>query len=461
MGTIVRGIKNAFRNGVRTVAIIVILTASISMALVMFMALKTVNGKIESVKSSVGNTITVSPAGIRGFEGGGDLITSANATAISKIDGVQGVIESLTDRLRNENSSSSDFGPNTNQNTNATTNLESSVEPGSFGQRQQSFENQSDSSGSQVAQQSQGFSMPITVTGVNKLNNDVLNVSEFNLTSGKNIDPTSSQNVAMVGKDLATKNNLIAGSTFTAYEKTITVAGIYDTGNTFTNASIILPIKTLQTLSDQSGQINSAVVEVNSIDNISSVSQSIKDKLGSSVDVVTSQDKLTQATESLQNIKTISLYSLIGALVAGAIIIFLVMIMIVRERRREIGVLKAIGASNLTITGQFVFESLTLTLISSILGIILGAILSNPILKVLVNNSQSTAENVGRGSGPGGMMRMGLERVGNTFGNLHAVVGIDILLYGLLAAVIIAVIGSAISSFLIAKVRPAEVMRTE
>src|SRR4030043_759096 len=135
MGVFIRGIKNAFRNGVRTLAVIVILAVSISMALVMFMALKTVNGKIDSVKSSVGNTITVSPAGIRGFEGGGTLLTSANADTIKSIANVASVTETLTDRLRNESDTNTNF-PGGDSSSNSTTNLTSPIEAGSFGNRQ-------------------------------------------------------------------------------------------------------------------------------------------------------------------------------------------------------------------------------------------------------------------------------------------------------------------------------------
>ena len=173
----------------------------------------------------------------------------------------------------------------------------------------------------------------------------------------------------------------------------------------------------------------------------------------------------------MQNIKTISLYSLIGSLVAGAVIILLTMVMIVRERRREIGVLKAIGASNGIIVSQFVVESLVLTLMSSVLGIILGLALSNPILNVLVNNSQSSTQSVtgGGGRGFGGGAGGAIARFGGNFAggarnaltSLHAVVGTNIILYGLLAAVAIAIIGSAIPAFAIAKIRPAEVMRSE
>ena len=52
MGTIIRGVKNAFRNSIRTTSIVLILSISITMALVMLESLKTVQGKIDSVKSS-------------------------------------------------------------------------------------------------------------------------------------------------------------------------------------------------------------------------------------------------------------------------------------------------------------------------------------------------------------------------------------------------------------------------
>ena len=79
--------------------------------------------------------------------------------------------------------------------------------------------------------------------------------------------------------------------------------------------------------------------------------------------------------------------------------------MIVRERRREIGVLKAIGSSNSSIMAQFTIESLVLTLAGSVIGIILGFIFSNPVLKVLVNNSTGSSNaggNIGRSFGGGG-----------------------------------------------------------
>ena len=460
MGVISRGLKNAFRNSIRTISIAVILAVSIGMTLVMLVAYKTVQGKITSVKSSIGNYITISPAGIRGFEGGGTLLTQDSANSIANLPHVSAITLTLSDRLTN--SESTNNFPGESSSTNNKTNLTSPINPGSFGNRAR--QTQGDTS----ENQSGTFTMPINVTGTNDLSNAALNVSQFDLTSGDKIDPASSDNVAMIGKDLADKNSLLIGSTFQAYSQDIKVVGIYDSGNSFTNGSIVMPIKTLQNLSGQTDKINSIIVQTDSIDTVSSVQAAIKDKLGSSVDVVSGQDRSSQAISPLENIKTISLYSLIGSLVAGAVIIFLIMVMIVRERRREIGVLKAIGASNIVVVSQFVVESLTLTFLSSVLGIILGLVLSNPVLNVLINNSSSSSsqgENLQRGPGFGpAAVRIGAGITGgaqNAWRDLHAAVGTEIILYGIAAAVIIAIVGSAIPAYLIAKVRPAEVLRSE
>jgi putative ABC transport system permease protein len=464
MGVISRGIKNAFRNSIRTVSIVFILAVSISMALVMLMALKTVQAKISSVKSSIGNTLTVSPAGIRGFEGGGELLTEQNVSDISSISHVSSVTKTITDRLRQEGTTSN--FPGQDDSLNNTTSLVSSIEPGSFGNRQRQAQGESSSSTSST----QTFSMPVSLIGTNNLDSTAsLNASKFEITSGEKIDVNSSDNVALIGSGIATKNNLSIGQTFTAYGQTITVAGIFDAGNEFANASVVMPVKAVQALSGQTDQINSIIAQTDSIDSISSVQDAIKTKLGSSVDVTSQQDTSDQAIAPLENIKSISLYSLIGALVAGSIIILLTMIMIVRERRREIGVLKAIGSSNAGIMAQFTVESLILTLTSSVLGIILGLIFSNPVLKVLVNNSEQATKTVDSavrtGGGMGGIARAIGSNVipgaQNLVNNLHAVVGYQIILYGLGAAILIAIIGSAIPAFFIAKIRPAEVMRAE
>jgi putative ABC transport system permease protein len=64
------------------------------------------------------------------------------------------------------------------------------------------------------------------------------------------------------------------------------------------------------------------------------------------------------------------------ALIVGGIGILNIMMVTVAERTREIGLRKAVGATNMQIRNQFLFESGLMTLIGGIIGIIVGIIIS-------------------------------------------------------------------------------------
>jgi putative ABC transport system permease protein len=462
MSVTTRGVKNAFRNTIRSISITAILALTIALALVMLLSLKAVQARIDDVKASVGNTVTVTPAGARGFQGGGEPLTAATISKIEDTAHVKSVTSTLQDRWITEGQTAP-TRPDGSSDASGTTSLQSAIDPGTLGNRSNGNTEGGATVGGNFPQGN--FVLPITVTGTTAPGNTVVSeVNDFELTSGEMIDGTSSDYVAIVGKDLATKNDLTVGSTFTAYGQTITVQGIYDTGNTFTNAGVIMPLPALQKLSSQEGAVTSAIVTVDSVDHLDATVSALEKKLGDAADVVSDASQSADTLSSLDNVKTIATYSLIGALVAGSVIIFLSMLMIVRERRREIGVLKAIGSSNAKISWQFVSEALTLTGMAAVVGVIAGVILSNPVLDALVSSSSNPSNgptfSAGPGGGPpggagggpvriGGGLTRGFTQFGDVLSNVQAHVGISVLLYGLLAAV------------LIAKIRPAEVMRTE
>ena len=83
MNAFTRGVRNAFRNVIRTISIVIILGLSVGLALTMLIARQTVQDKITSVKSTIGNTISISPAEARGFQGGGEPLTSDELKKVS------------------------------------------------------------------------------------------------------------------------------------------------------------------------------------------------------------------------------------------------------------------------------------------------------------------------------------------------------------------------------------------
>lgn len=458
MNTITRGIRNAFRNVIRTGSIVLILSLSIGLIIAMLAARQAVSEKIETVKSSSGNTITVSPAGARGFEGGGTALTSDQLAEVADVDHVTLVVNSLSDRLTTDN-----------------TDLESAVEAGALGQRNANNSGvgfqapPSDAGGDSSSGESSSdtsttrtFTMPVTVTGISD-ESAIASGSTITWQSGEAFDGSSSEYVAVLGSAIAEKNSLSVGSTFTAYGTTITVVGIYTTDNTFNNNGVYLPLTTLQTLSDQAGSITSTTVTVDSSDNLAAATTAIKEVLGDAADVTNSQDIADATTKPLESVKQIAFFSLIGAIAAGAVIILLTMLMIVRERRREIGVMKAIGSSNVKIMWQFVVESITLTTMALVIGTGIGIAAATPLTNALVDNSSTTTtSSTTRGAGgPGGGFRNFGQASANVVTNIQSSVGAATLAYGVGATILIAILGSAIPSFMISKIKPADAMRNE
>jgi putative ABC transport system permease protein len=67
------------------------------------------------------------------------------------------------------------------------------------------------------------------------------------------------------------------------------------------------------------------------------------------------------------------------SLVVGGIVIMNIMLMVVSERTREIGLRKALGAKRRDIMSQVLTESITLSLTGGIIGVALGALFATII----------------------------------------------------------------------------------
>jgi putative ABC transport system permease protein len=323
-------------------------------------------------------------------------------------------------------------------------------------------------------------SLPITATGVGA---EVDTTGKaLSITEGTGLgDYTAESTSALLGTTLAEKNSLTVGSTFTINEQTYTVAGLFDSGTTFGNNAVYVTLPTAQTLAGLPGELASMIVTVDSLENVASAKTALEAALGTDKADVTQGQNLETALTSLGSVKNISFIAFIAALGTAGLIILLIMVMLVRERRREIGVLKAIGAPNRTIGLQFVLEALVLAALGCAVGAAIASFASGGIASALIStNSTSTsttaAPTTGRGAAmagaaggagiPGGGAFPGGQ--GGPFGgaaqlvtSVTASASPGVIAAGIGAVFGVAIIGALVPALLTARIRPIEVLRGE
>lgn len=478
MSVLARSVGNAFRNKVRTAAVVAVLAVAIGLALAMLVANQAVTGKVAELNASVGTVLTVNPAGGQGFEGGGEPLTSAQAATAAAVPNVSSVVGTKALRLRNaaeiaaeaaagQTGRTGQGGPGGQSATSVTTSLTAAVDAGTLGNRNQATSGTAGSTSGttgSTAAAAPAFSLPITATGIGAEMDST--GKALQLTQGTGLgNYTAASTGALLGTTLATKNGLSVGSTFTIQDQTFTVQGLFDSGTAFGNNALYVTLPTAQTLAALPDELSTMIVTVNSMENVDAAKTALQAALGSDkADVTQGQRNLETAVSSLDSVKNISFIAFVAALGTAGLIILLIMVMLVRERRREIGVLKAIGAPNRTIGLQFVLEALVLVAVGSVVGAAVASLASGGIASALISSSSTTSAATAQRGGPGGFPGGPGGPLGGASQLLTSVTASaspGVIAAGIAAVFGVAIIGALVPALLTARIRPIEVLRGE
>jgi putative ABC transport system permease protein len=202
------------------------------------------------------------------------------------------------------------------------------------------------------------------------------------MTEGRNLR-AGDAGVAVVGCDLVTKLDAKVGETIKLRGESFEVVGIREKTLTAPDLAVTIPLADAQRL--VMGTLPPAIAETIDVDTLAS--QLVvypEDGYDPEVIAATINDKFDdlratgpeafqeQVVSSTQMLSAIILGIAMVSLLVGGLSVVNTMTMAVSERTREIGVRKAIGASNGAIMRQFVAESGVIGIVGGLTGLAIG-----------------------------------------------------------------------------------------
>lgn len=231
---------------------------------------------------------------------------------------------------------------------------------------------------------------------------ELATVSNFAIRDGQFIDSITNTNTAVIGNQLSVDlfgTNQSIGQTFSIRNQTFTVIGILKpvpTGINYNNFNLnkaaIINLESGKQFNEGVAHIRQINIRVDDISKLDATTEAIAAAVKKSHDgeedfrVLTGSDISRPSSQLFVAVAAAATSVAIVSLIIGGIGIMNIMLVGVAERTREIGIRKAVGASNMHISMQFMIEALAMSMSGGLAGFALGygiAFLATPILPFL------------------------------------------------------------------------------
>ncbi|WP_430604797.1 ABC transporter permease [Enterococcus sp. DIV0125] len=267
------------------------------------------------------------------------------------------------------------------------------------------------------------------VTGVlTSAQNSTFSSGTATITDGEGIDESDKDtNQVLIEQTLSTANDLAVGDTFTitssedeetTYE--LTVKGIYESSASSNSMgmqfSMMNPSNTLYTSYTLANELNgtaedntidSAVYTLADPENMDDFLAKAKKLIDTDTFSLQSNDAAYQSMlEPLNNVASFSKNVVLLVAVAGIIILTLIIMITIRERRHELGVLLSLGESRIKIILQL-FTEVALCMIlalgvAAVSGNVVANVVGQQLLEQQTNSDQNTQTNDAKSQRPDG-----------------------------------------------------------
>ena len=208
-----------------------------------------------------------------------------------------------------------------------------------------------------------------TLYGANPDDLSIVGISNINGSIYKN-----DSEELIVGKNLAEEENYTIGDKIDVYGKDYTITGIFETGSIFYDSAMYTSLTKIQNLTDNEGEISTIFVKINKDAELNTVNDKIKTEYNNTLTTITTEEMAQTIDDTLGMINSATTAIEALAIIIGGLGVINTMMMTVYERTREIGVLKSVGWTKKRILTMIRGESIVLTIISGIIGSILGVL---------------------------------------------------------------------------------------
>lgn len=244
---------------------------------------------------------------------------------------------------------------------------------------------------------------------------------------------------SLVAKNMFSKE-IRAGSKIKINGVDFRVVGVMkEVGNRFDDTAVMIPYDIFEELTGEEKKYHMIFIKVVDGENIDELTDKIKRRLknlrgAEDFTVLTTKQLMSKISAILGVLSLVLLIIAVISLIVGAIGVMNTMYMAVTERTKEIGILKAIGATKHQILLLFLTEAAALSLVGGIIGVSLGAIVAMGV------------ESIARASGA------------NVF---RAYFGLDLFLGSLIFSAIIGLLSGFLPAKRAADLDPVEALRYE
>ena len=330
----------------------------------------------------------------------------------------------------------------------------------------------------------------------------------YKITSGEMFDPNDNSNNCVISEDLADQNEISVGSTITLVNPSnedetydFTVVGIYSDNSEnaeftmFSNAAnqILVSYNSLNNIVEKAN-LSEAMIRVQTDARFKLVSADVVDDFTKELSekgmskyytVSTNLSTLENNLKPIENLSTFATTFLIIVLLIGGVILVVINMINIRERKYEIGVLRSIGMKKHMVLLQFVIETFIVTLSAIVVGTLIGATLTVPVANKMLESeitsmqeiNEQVNSNFGFDNQNGNMLQpmnggkennmpQGKGDIKDIFGQaesnyvdkLNAVIDIKTILELIAIGILLTIISSSVSMIFISRYSPLKIL---